>query len=157
VSSDQLRKLKKLNSGTVLVLLAAVALAPAHAGETSGSVTAPRFYVVQADGKSRAEDPVRSGFAVSPDQRLSGTGQAVRQESNPPPRQPPGSDQLTPPVTIRISGAKHTVPERDEFAAFRCERLGFYYTTDGRCVAPAGTQRPRHAPSGSRPPASGMR
>ena len=123
---------------------------------TASTQPAGKFYVVQPDGKSRPQDPVREGVAVSPDKRLSGSGQADRQTSataSPKARNGTGG-QVSDASTIRIAGTSAPPkPARDEFAAFRCEQFGFYYTKDGRCVAPAtripATPAPPRPPAGS--------
>lgn len=105
-----------------------------------------RFYVVQANGELRAEDPVHSGVAIGADPRLSGERdptQKVRVSGTPPAA--PARDALT---------VRHQPPpEHDASEAFRCERIGLYYTQDGRCVMPAAAKvRAPGAPPGAGPP-----
>lgn len=121
---------------------------------TASTPPAGKFYVVQPDGKSRPQDPVREGVAISPDKRLSGSGQADRQTTGTAgPRARIGTGgRVSGAGTIRITGTSAPPkPARDEFAAFRCEQFGFYYTKGGRCVAPA-TRIPA-TPARPRPPA----
>jgi hypothetical protein len=121
---------------------------------TASTPPAGKFYVVQADGKSRQQDPVREGVAVSPDKRLSGAGQADRKTTGTAgPRARNGTGgQVSNASTSRMAGTSAPPkPARDEFAAFRCERFGFYYTKAGRCVVPA-TRIPA-TPVRPRPPA----
>jgi hypothetical protein len=125
--------------------------------QPKATTSAGKFYVVQADGKSEPQDPVRSGFAVSPDKRLSGPGEPRGKSSAPPRVSAEASGRVSGPVTIRISGAGESSEPRDDLAEFRCEQLGFYYTQDGRCVAPAGARRLTPRPRTATPPASRAR
>jgi hypothetical protein len=142
------------------LLLALSGLADAaEPGVAASTPPAGKFYVVQADGESRPQDPVREGVAVSADQRLSGSGQADRQKSAPagPQARKGTGGRLSGAGTLRITGTSAPPkPARDEFAAFRCEQFGFYYTKDGRCVAPAtrrpATPAPSRLPTGSPAP-----
>jgi len=143
----------------ILPWLLLVLSGPSHAAEpkmTDSTPPAGKFYVVQPDGKSRPQDPVREGVAVRADKRLSGSGQADRQTTA------TAGAKARNGTGGRVSGASTThitgtsappKPAHDEFAAFRCEQFGFYYTKDGRCVAPttripATPARPR-LPAGS--------
>ena len=112
----------------------------AEPGRTASTPPAGKFYVVQPDGKSRPQDPVREGVAVSADTRLSGSGQHDRQTTA----------TATAGPKARNGTSALPKPARDEFAAFRCEQFGFYYTKDGRCVAPAA--RIPATPAGPRLP-----
>ena len=96
------------------VLLTALIAAGAGA-ETP--VSASRFYIVGADGRSAPDPTVRY---QRPERKVVvGTAAPSRQKATakPPQRQP------------------------DPFEDFRCEQAGFYYTSDGRCVAPAMSAR----------------
>jgi hypothetical protein len=139
----------------VIMLICLLLPGLSAAAEPQPTATAPagKFYVVQANGKSQPQDPVRAGFAVSPDKRLSGPG--GKSSATRPPVSAETSDRVSGPVTIRISGGGGSSEPRDEFAEFRCEQLGFYYTQDGRCVAPAGARRLTPRPRTATPP--GMR
>lgn len=135
----------------ILIAVAALATALPCAAQApppqpAEATTAGRFYVVQANGALRAEDPVRSGFAIGADPRLSGERDPTQKVrvSGKPPAAPPRSA-----VAVR----RQPPPERDASEAFRCERIGLYYTQDGRCVMPATAdfQRPG-PPSGAGQP-----
>ena len=123
---------------------------------TANTSPAGKFYVVQPDGKSRPQDPVREGVAISADKRLSGSGRAARKTTataGPTARERTGS-RASEAAAIHITGVSAPPkPARDEFAAFRCEQFGFYYTKDGRCVVPAtrrpATPAPPRLPAGS--------
>lgn len=85
------------------------------------------FYTVDEKGRSIREaaivdaigSPNATRSARSVGLRPRSEGQALRPES--PARQ----------VAIRIRRAS-----KDPFKAYRCERFGFYYTQDGRCIVP---------------------
>jgi hypothetical protein len=99
------------------------------------------FYNVTPDGETAAEDPLESGFATSagsdfdperspqeePDANASGDDAETTLHGD-------RKKRKTRTVRIRV---KRKPPERDLAAQFQCERHGFYYTNDGRCVAPA--------------------
>lgn len=99
------------------------------------------FYSVTPDGETTAEDPLESGFATSagshfdperspeeePDANF--LGDDAEKTSR-------GEKKKRETRTVRIR-VKRKPPERDLAAQFQCERHGFYYTNDGRCVAPA--------------------
>ena len=96
------------------------------------------FYNVTPDGETTAEDPLESGFATSASGNFD-LEQSPRGEDEPDtPEQKTekssNSNRKTRTVRIRV---KRKPPERDLTAQFQCERHGFYYTNDGRCVAPA--------------------
>ena len=115
----------------LLVGLPALAAAPA---QKPAAPPAGKFYVVQPDGKSRPQDPIRDGVALGPDHRLSGLPHAERKATDSGSAAPVRGGNRT---TVRITtSAAPPAPARDEFAAFRCEQAGLYYTNDGRCVAP---------------------
>ncbi|MEN8206297.1 MAG: hypothetical protein ABFS24_09815 [Pseudomonadota bacterium] len=98
------------------------------------------FFTVTPDGKTTREDPVKSGFAISagsdfdperasekaPDTDASGQNpeQASRSEKK-------ARKKRT--VRIRV---KRKPPEQNLANQFQCERHGFYYTDDGRCILP---------------------
>lgn len=100
----------------------------------------PGFYVVKPDGESAAVDPVEAGLATTSSADFS---------APPPPEPPPPATTETAPsksreasnerdgprrVLVRI---KRKQPERSLSRQFQCERHGFYYTNDGRCILPA--------------------
>lgn len=109
------------------------------------------FYTVNRDGRTVPENPLASGFALS----SSGSFDLSHAEENTGKPEPIEDDvagqsgngsklqsvhiQHRLPVTIRIEiKTKHRKKSFDrKYAEFRCERLGFFYTSDGRCVIPA--------------------
>jgi hypothetical protein len=96
------------------------------------------FYTVTPDGETTLEDPVESGFAISagsdfdPDRiqeeepESDTAGEAPEKASN-------SKKQETRTVRIRV---KRKQPERNRADQSQCERHGFYYTRDGRCILP---------------------
>lgn len=99
------------------------------------------FYTVTPDGETILEDPVESGFAIT-------AGSDFDPERSPEEASDPDSaekasepksgskkkKQETRTVRIRV---KRKPPERSRADQFQCERHGFYYTNDGRCILPA--------------------
>lgn len=127
---------------------------PASAAETkssAGTATASNFYVVQPNGTSRQQDPVREGAALGADKRLSGKSQKDQKSTGQPAAKRPPERPPARKSTIKVKSSQDR-PPRDESAAFRCEQLGFYYTKDGRCIQPA-LRRPAPPPEPPRPPA----
>ena len=96
------------------------------------------FYTVTPDGETTPVDPVESGFAIS-----AGSDFDPERSTEEKP-QPEPSEQETEKTssskakkrTVRIR-IKRKLPERDLASQFQCERHGFYYTNDGRCILPA--------------------
>ncbi len=105
------------------LLLAAM---PAAAGDQQAPVSAAQFYVVGADGRSVPDPAIRR--IVPPPRRAA------------PPAKRPATKSRT---VVRV----HEQPgqQRDDaMAADRCERFGFFYTADGRCViAPRALRQSR--------------
>ena len=99
------------------------------------------FYNVTPDGEQTAEDPLQSGFATSASGNFD--PQRPSQEEDEPDNSGQGTEkspnsnkknQET--RTIRIR-ARRKRPARNRADQFQCERHGFYYTNDGRCIIPA--------------------
>jgi hypothetical protein len=104
------------------------------------------FYRLDAAGKPVRENPVRSGFALD------------STASYEPPQ--PGRQGRAAPVIVVTPDRPRTsirieIPVRPDrrsfdgaFRAFRCERHGFFFTSEGRCVVPAFGRRmvPRARP-----------
>jgi hypothetical protein len=99
------------------------------------------FYAVTPDGKTKPIDPVESGLATSGTADLSTTGSEPHSRSASTeelPEQEPAKKKARKdkPRKVRIR-IKRKPPERDLADQFQCERHGFYYTNDGRCILPA--------------------
>ena len=99
------------------------------------------FYAVTPDGKTRPIDPVKSGLATS------GSTDFYKQEVEPPEQplktqEPPDQETAKKktskdkPRKVRIRITRKP-PERSLSDQFQCERHGFYYTNDGRCILPS--------------------
>ena len=104
------------------------------------------FYNVTPDGEQTAEDPLESGFAISAGSDFN-------------PERPPGEKpesitseeqsgkasrnkketRETRTILVRV---KRKRPERNRADQFQCERHGFYYTNDGRCIIPSYSYLP---------------
>ena len=104
------------------------------------------FYAVTPDGKTKPIDPVKSGLATS------GTADLSTVDSEPPNRSASTEElpELEPatkktskdkPRKVRIR-IKRKPPERNLADQFQCERHGFYYTNDGRCILPSYGHQP---------------
>ena len=104
------------------------------------------FYAVTPDGKTKPIDPVKSGLATS------GTADLSTVDSEPPNRSASTEElpELEPatkktskdkPRKVRIR-IKRKPPERNLADQFQCERHGFYYTNDGRCILPSSGHLP---------------
>jgi hypothetical protein len=122
--------------------MAAEAIDVRDLGQPDNSAAAMAgFYFVNPQGASIAMDPVEAGLATSSSADFSAQ----------PPDKPPaahgsedtlsdepthGNDDENKPrrVFVRI---KRKPPKRSLSKQFQCERHGFYYTNDGRCVRPA--------------------
>jgi len=93
------------------------------------------FFLVDENGRSVPEDPVASGFAQAPDRPPAAKLRPAPPDSRDP--QPIASHRVT--IKVRSEADRR---ETDPTAAWRCETAGFYYTQDGRCVAPAYRREP---------------
>jgi hypothetical protein len=96
------------------------------------------FYRIGPDGRGVPENPLASGFAVD-----STGSHAPAPQSSPGVGRPLVIRQLrAAPTPLRIEISLPGQSGKDgfdrRFEAFRCERHGFFYTAEGRCVAPAG-------------------
>lgn len=104
------------------------------------SPTMTGFYNVSPDGDTTLMDPVKSGFAInaSSGSHPQQSAEGKRKTAPPEPVNRKASRRKvnnTKSRTIRIR-ARHTRPERDLANQFQCERHGFYYTRDDRCILP---------------------
>ncbi len=118
--------------GISCVLSLIIAGTPAQSvGDEMPSASSAGFYAVDDSGRSAPDDPVASGFARAPD-RSPGRG--------PPVQAAPGAAEPRPVaprrVVIEVRGPADRAVS-DAAAAWRCESAGFFYTSQGRCVAPA--------------------
>lgn len=101
-----------------------------------------RFYGVGPSGRSAPEDPLATGFAL--DSSASFDPAARVSDAAAQPEEAADTRQTlhkhSPPLTNRLEYPSQR--RRDsfsrEFDEYRCERHGFFYTADGRCVVPAG-------------------
>lgn len=93
------------------------------------SPTLAAFYTVDEQGRSQREYPAVQTLA-QPQPRKSGTAGTGKSRDK-----QEVEARGAPPTKIVIRVRNKPV---DTFAAHRCERFGFYYTSDGRCVLPAG-------------------
>ena len=96
------------------------------------------FYTVTPDGETTLDDPVESGFAISAgsdfDPERSTEEKPQPEPSEQETEKTSGSKAKKRTVRIRV---KRKPPQRDLASQFQCERHGFYYTNDGRCILPA--------------------
>ena len=124
----------------MLIMLAASASADNRPPATSCHLhkapagASAKFYTVGNDGKLMRENPEDSGFITC----------ASSSFSKPPPARKPivgvaSSKQRksTKLATKNVKTVNVTGAGRNRYAIARCERSGFYYTQDGRCVIPA--------------------
>lgn len=122
----------RLPAGAFVLVLAALSSA-ADADEpsyrTELAVTKAAFYIVDESGRSRRETAPTVAVIGDPDSLAFDSPYRVRARTQPAPRSDRGR-------TDKIAAAGHERVD-DPFEEHRCERLGFYYTKDGRCVAPA--------------------
>jgi len=106
-------------------------------GNSSPAMTG--FYTVTSDGETTLEDPVESGFAldagsdfdpdlIQEEEPESDTSEKTSEKAS------NSKKQETRTVRIRV---KRKQPERNRADQSQCERHGFYYTNDGRCILPA--------------------
>ena len=94
------------------------------------------FYTVTPDGETTLDDPVESGFAISAGSDFD-PERTAEEEPEPSEQQTEKtSSSKAKKRTVRIR-VKRKPPQRDLASQFQCERHGFYYTNDGRCILPA--------------------
>ena len=116
-----------------------------HGQQTSGQPVTG-FYSVTPDGETRPIDPVESGLATAgstdlspeegePPQPSADTEESQEQQAS---KQKTSQDK---PRKVRIR-IKRKPPERSLADQFQCERHGFYYTNDGRCILPSYGHQP---------------
>jgi hypothetical protein len=138
----------------IVPALSTVLAGPPAAGDNPGGFRAAdsgvaAFYVIDANGQSGREDPLVSGFVLATASSFPLNASVYRTRVLP--DQQPRRRESTPTAksTRRAAPASLTrivirSPSRqatdDRFAEYRCERHGFFYTNDGRCVAPALTR-----------------
>jgi len=115
-------------------------------GSASVGDRVPAFYFIDAEGRSAREDPLASGFALAASASSAvdtGTSESpkpvrrTRKYAVPAARRGSAAPSSSVRIVIR-SQARNTTDDR--FAEYRCERHGFFYTRDGRCVVPAFTR-----------------
>jgi len=106
--------------------------------------TAPalvRFYGVGPAGTSAPENPLATGFALdssaSFDPASRDSGAAARPEEAADTGRTLHEDPAPPGSHTEYTGQRRRDFFRSEFDELRCERHGFFYTADGRCVVPA--------------------
>jgi hypothetical protein len=92
------------------------------------------FYTITPDGETTLEDPVKSGFAISAGSDFD--PERIIEEKDDPENTSGNEKNTREKRTIRIR-VKRKPPQRDLASQFQCERHGFYYTNDGRCILPA--------------------
>jgi hypothetical protein len=117
------------------------------------------FYTVTPEGETMLEDPLESGFATSAgsdfdperaDEAGTESGTPEKDATDEPDTKKKKSETQT--IRIRV---KRKTPQTNLADQFQCERHGFYYTRDGRCILPAYSYPPAVMP---RPlPNPGMR
>ena len=99
------------------------------------------FYNVSPRGVTTPEDPLESGFATSAGSDFDPEHTPEEEPDTDPSgknsEEAPGSEKKTRERRRILIRVKRKSPERDLASRFQCERHGFYYTNDGRCVAPA--------------------
>jgi len=103
-----------------------------HDYRTQSSPTMARFYTVEDNGRS-VRDVVEVAVIADPDARPSRV--IVTGRSRVKKKAEPAKDRR---VSLKVSVES---VYRDSFAEFRCERYGFYYTSNGDCVVPAWSFR----------------
>ena len=111
------------SAGIAVLVIATGIAAPAFAGDGATPASQARFYVVDASGRSVPDPSVRY---VKPKPRPAPVEKVAA----------PGPTR----VRVRIESSPR---RRDAFEEARCENAGFFYTSDGRCVMPAGMRVPR--------------
>lgn len=119
----------------------AAALQPQEVGP---GLALTAFYTVDRSGQSVPEDPVASGFALSSSGSFARPDPAADEttgveESHATRARLGDRETLKPPVSLRIevTSRRQRSSFRRQMDEFKCERLGFFYTSDERCVVPA--------------------
>jgi hypothetical protein len=97
----------------------------------NSSPTMAKFYKVDGAGRSMP-DKVTVPTLSNPEAEKPTVGKQAKQK--PKPAKKPKSKS----VKITVNRKQK---QRDTQAEWQCERAGFYYTNDGRCVAPAPARR----------------
>ena len=93
--------------------------------------TMARFYSLDASGESRREE-LRAPVLAA--ESKSGVHRPVRSRPDSVTKARRGTRR----IKVIVGGPEQAgTPAPDTLAAWRCERAVFYYTRDGRCVAPA--------------------
>lgn len=122
--------------GMLLLLscsLCAVADSQEDPAVTSMSPSLAGFYLVDSTGESVPDEPTVEIIGnARADSSVTIVGASSGSPGDPEDRQKP---------VVRII-TEIRRPAAEPFAEWRCERFGFYYTKDGRCVAP-GLQQGR--------------
>ena len=95
--------------------------------------TMAAFYTVDSEGRSKRESAPVVAVIASP---KASNPRAARSQSS---SKREVQRKQTKPSTVSSSDIKQA--NHDAFDAFRCERHGFYYTQDGRCILPVLRQR----------------
>ena len=119
------------------------------------------FYDVSPQGESTPEDPMESGFATSAssdfDPERSAEEESDADSSGKNSDETSSSEKKNRETRTILIRVKRKPPERDLASQFQCERHGFYYTNDGRCILPAyghSALTPRPLPEPVMPPRS---
>ena len=99
---------------------------PSQSAPASPPLTMARFYVVDSDGRSASDKDIVTQ-TVSPDQRSS---KPRRKKST---RRPQYEASK---AGNRSDNADSNTPRWNAAKAWQCERHGFFFTADGRCVQP---------------------
>ena len=115
-----------LVAASVLVPVMAASADPAGTDAASPPLTMARFYIVDGDGRSASDKSVpiqvrqQNQRSVEPRRTRSDRRQRQRMTKA---REDSGSRDL-----VNSTSSKAT--------AWQCERHGFYFTADGRCIRP---------------------
>ena len=120
----------------VLIFALVSAAGTLHAGERASleergslSPTMAKFYSVDATGEARdagmSVDAIGTRLGKPPRKNWSRKAKSKRVKKS----------TGTPDYQITVT--RKPANKRDARAEWQCERNGFYYTSDGRCVAPA--------------------
>jgi hypothetical protein len=91
------------------------------------TLTMAAFYTVDSEGRSQRESAPVVAVIANPKASSSGPAERLRATSKQKVRQKNTKSS-------RVSATKQA--NHDPFDAYRCERHGFYYTQDGRCILP---------------------
>ena len=151
-SDDSAKIMIRISKGSVRKLLVVVpfvifpavkaAADPGQSAPASPPLTMARFYVVDSDGRSAADKDIVTQ-AVSPDQRSS---EPRRKKSTRRPRH--GASK----ARKRSDTSDSITPRWNAAKAWQCERHGFFFTADGRCVQPVfHFRQDKPATTGRRP------